>query len=443
MQLDSAAWGRQAYVASSTERFWSVFHKDEFLMFRSDNENLLFSKHGWFDVAEHQKAKLKEQVAKMDGNRLLNTSVDDLCAYLVREFSVDIPVLNRDEIVADQREIQIDVRYDASRWIDDKSRPFYVLGTEIEITVPFDGDETVFRVQPTSFTLNPPRGNIKRGCVHIMISGTDLTADHVRPEIDKTLDQIETCLETLRGNARSLANELPSIARQAIESRRQKLLANQSLVSSLGFKIKEREDSPRTYSAPEVRRKVKPTFPQASAAPFKPEPQLSDADYEHILGVIGNMAHVMERSPSAFANIDEEDLRTHFLVQLNGHYEGQATGETFNYQGKTDILIRSDGKNIFIAECKYWSGPKNFLETIEQLLGYSSWRDTKVAVIIFSRNKDFTNVVASIDQTAKEHPNFKRDLGKKSETAFRYVFAHRDDPNRELTVTAMAFHVPT
>ena len=56
------------------------------------------------------------------------------------------------------------------------------------------------------------------------------------------------------------------------------------------------------------------------------------------------MAQVMERSPSAFSTMDEESLRSHFLVQLNGHYEGQATGETFNYEGKTDILIRSEGK---------------------------------------------------------------------------------------------------
>ena len=50
------------------------------------------------------------------------------------------------------------------------------------------------------------------------------------------------------------------------------------------------------------------------------------------------MTHVMERSPSAFATADEETLRQHFLVQLNGHFEGQATGETFNAAGKTDIL---------------------------------------------------------------------------------------------------------
>ena len=64
-----------------------------------------------------------------------------------------------------------------------------------------------------------------------------------------------------------------------------------------------------------------------------------------------NMVPVMELSPHAFYNMGEEDLRSQFLVQLNGVFKGQASGETFNFQGKTDILIRVDGKNVFIAEC--------------------------------------------------------------------------------------------
>jgi hypothetical protein len=141
--------------------------------------------------------------------------------------------------------------------------------------------------------------------------------------------------------------------------------------------------------------------------------------------------------------MDEEALRSHFLVQLNGHYEGQATGETFNYQGKTDILIRSEGRNIFVAECKFWGGPKKLTETIDQLLGYSCWRDTKVAVILFNRNKDFSKVLEAIPAAVKAHPNRKRDLGPISETNFRYVFAHRDDRNREMVLTVLAFDVPS
>jgi hypothetical protein len=155
------------------------------------------------------------------------------------------------------------------------------------------------------------------------------------------------------------------------------------------------------------------------------------------------MAQVMERSPSAFVSMDEESLRSHFLVQLNGHYEGQATGETFNYEGKTDILIRSDGKNIFVAECKFWGGSKKLTDTLDQLLSYSCWRDTKVAVIVFNRNKDFSKVLETIRETAKGHPRCKRDLGPQSETSFRYVFSHKDDANREMILTVLAFDIPT
>ena len=80
--------------------------------------------------------------------------------------------------------------------------------------------------------------------------------------------------------------------------------------------------------APEVRRKLAPKIPPATAGAFKHEPTMEEAEYQHILGVMENMAHVLERIPKAFYNLDEEGLRTHFLVQLNGHYEGQATGET-------------------------------------------------------------------------------------------------------------------
>jgi hypothetical protein len=97
--------------------------------------------------------------------------------------------------------------------------------------------------------------------------------------------------------------------------------------------------APRTYRAPDVRRRISSTPPPASTAPFEPEPTLAIEDYDHILSVMTNMALVMERSPSAFQTMAEEDLRQHFLVQLNGQYEGQATGETFNYSGKRLIAV--------------------------------------------------------------------------------------------------------
>ena len=81
-------------------------------------------------------------------------------------------------------------------------------------------------------------------------------------------------------------------------------------------------------------------------------------------------------------------------------------------------------------------------ETIDQLLGYTSWRDTKVAVVVFNRNKDFSRVLTAISEAVKTHPNFKRELRGSTDTVFRYCFAHKDDQNRELFLSILAFDVP-
>ncbi len=164
-------------------------------------------------------------------------------------------------------------------------------------------------------------------------------------------------------------------------------------------------------------------------------------EYEHILSVVSNMVVVMERSPQAFAGMKEEDLRQHFLVQLNGQYEGQATGETFNFEGKTDILIRVEGRNIFIAECKFWDGPESLNQAIEQILKYASWRDTKTAILIFNRKKNLSSILGKIGDVVKAQSNYLRTVNV-AETRFRFVLHHRDDKERELILTILVFEVP-
>jgi len=105
--------------------------------------NYLFSKYDWFSVQENQNNQLTTEISQMDGNRLLNTAVDDLCDYFEEKYRVNVPILKESDITADQKETQIDVSGDRLRVIRDRSRPFYVAGTEIEITVPFDGDTEV------------------------------------------------------------------------------------------------------------------------------------------------------------------------------------------------------------------------------------------------------------------------------------------------------------
>jgi hypothetical protein len=78
---------------------------------------------------------------------------------------------------------------------------------------------------------------------------------------------------------------------------------------------------------------------------------------------------------------------------------------------------------------------------IDQLLGYLTWRDTKSALIVFSRNKDFTAVIESIKAEIERHSHKKRGPEPQGQTRFRYIFGNPADHNREIIVTVMAFSV--
>ncbi len=387
-------------------------------MARSD---LLFFGPDAFAVEQHQRAAAEAEISGIEGNRLLNTNVDDLVTYIVDKYGIDVPVLDEENMAVDRQEAKRDVSGAPRRaaHLFSSGAPVYVTGTEVIVEVPFSGDPQMFQVKPKTSNLNPSRGEVRGNTITFRYWRDTAQTDQVRQELDGWLGDIKQYLQWQQDSFKQFNDELARLARVEITKRRDKLLANQNLVAGLGIKLKRRPETAMTYIAPEVKRKIPPTMPPSTTGAFKPEPILEEPEYQHILDVIDGMVKVMERSPKAFHGIDEEGLRTHFLVQLNGHYDGHATGETFNYEGKTDILIRSGNRNIFIAECKFWNGPAKLTETIDQLLGYLSWRDSKTAILLFNRNKDFSKVVAAIPDVVKAHPNFQKEEGKRGDTGFR------------------------
>jgi hypothetical protein len=167
-----------------------------------------------------------------------------------------------------------------------------------------------------------------------------------------------------------------------------------------------------------------------------------DAEYDYVLTVIERLAHNIERNPSTFFKMSEEQIRDLILVHLNGHYDGDATGETFNAAGKTDILIRADGRNAFIAECKFWTRKKGLHAAVDQLLGYLTWRDTKAALVLFSKNADFSAVLGTLAEAVPDHVQFKKELKRVSETHVRYLFKQKLDASRDTYLAIMAFNIP-
>ncbi|RKY06560.1 MAG: hypothetical protein DRP56_07205 [Planctomycetota bacterium] len=401
----------------------------------------LFTKDGLFDLPRSYEASMKAEIESLDGNKILNTSTDDLVDYYYEYVHVKIPVLDEDNIQVEQKEATIDVTGDSFRF-NPSGEPLCVKGTIISYHIPFEGEGSFFRLQPSSYSFSPPRGTIYHNELILSYTFEKSSPEEISSKFNSQLAEIKEYLENLRSDFEPFNGKIKGIAKKHIEARKEKLLADQGIVASLGFPIRKRHGAPETYVAPVARKQAKVVFPTPSSEPFSPEPVLEMREYENILKIMSSMVMVMEKSPHAFKDMREEDLRQHFLVQLNAQYEGQATGETFNYEGKTDILIKENDKNVFVAECKFWRGPKQFTETIDQLLGYLTWRDTKTAILLFNRNKNFSDVLGQIPDLMKQHPNFKREQTSISETGFRYALHNRDDVNRELILTVLCFDVP-
>jgi len=395
------------------------------------------------DLFESKKEALRNEIEKQGGNYLLNVSESDFVDYLVEKYSLTAPLMVEEKIYIHHRdEPDIEVKSDPM-WagLDDTGQK-YEKGISITIAVPFEGDATLFNYRPSSFHYSSPYGDIQGTEILLTLKKLDYKEDELKRDYKSRLEGIRENLEIIKKDVYDYNKSLRPFIIDIVRRRKAKLLKDAKLVASLELPIKKREDALKTYSIPEIRRKILFKPPVASEKPFIPEPALDMSVYEQALEIVRGMVHVIERSPKVFSQINEEGLRQHFLVQLNGQFEGSATGETFNFMGKTDILIRKEDKNVFIAECKFWKGEKALLETIDQILGYTSWRDTKTAILLFNRGKSFSSVLAKIPDVLREHRCYKREQKIREETEFRYILHQPDDVNRELILTVMAFHIP-
>lgn len=183
----------------------------------------------------------------------------------------------------------------------------------------------------------------------------------------------------------------PDAIREALRRKRKLAESSTGVLAARGIPVKRRGEPP-AFAVPVQRRKQPTRRPAVAAGKYEPEPVLDEKEYEHILGILRSKFLVMERDPGALATLDEENIRTHFLLQLNGHYEGGATGETFNHAGKTDILIRSGDRNGYgdmplvgpkIRDSHSFSAGHSPLKRcstwIERQFGRSEWSQGRVA----------------------------------------------------------------
>ena len=293
----------------------------------------LFSE-GWLsEFLEVKKQELKKEIEGFEADYILNVNITELTESLLSKYSLATPVLIEDKITVDKKEIDVDISQDHNRFIRDRSRPFYIKGTEIKSFIPYKGDEVLFKYQTSRYGPPHPEANVNDNEVIVSIIRTDHNENESKKEVYEKISLIKKWLGWIHREVDPYNNSLKKLITDKIKERQTKFQNDERLLKSLGYKIRKRHGAPTTYAVPLIKKKIKP-IPSASRDPSVIEPTVEMKTYDDILNIITNMSLVMERSPTAFKKMDEETLRVHFLVQLNGQYEGEVTGETFNYQGK-------------------------------------------------------------------------------------------------------------
>ncbi|MBO9564431.1 MAG: hypothetical protein J7621_16725 [Niastella sp.] len=181
---------------------------------------------------------------------------------------------------------------------------------------------------------------------------------------------------------------------------------------------------------------IKPIVPK--------DPLLSTGIYKEIILSIERSLRRLEQKHHLYRMFGEEDIRDYIMENLEDRFISTTlTRESFNKLGKTDILLRhTDGTNLFVVECKIWSGQKNMLAAIDQLMGYLTWRDSKAALLLFCRTKDFSSILRTIHDTANSHPLFGNFSGANGESSFSYLFKHADDNEKIIHLEIIAAHFP-
>lgn len=407
------------------------------------NQLHIFAEQDAGAYLDRAKSSIRLAVEREADDYLLNVNEESYIDHLVDAHTIEPVEIHTDQVYA--------LSYEADIPAEQFPRDFHVRDGAtykkdiIKYHIPFSGNAELLRCTPNPRIMWTLPVTVEKSEIVFEIINFRNDPEQIKRDADGNIRNIMTNYDHLSRQIGSFNNSVRDEARRALNGRKEHLLKKSNVLSSLGVPIKKKAGVPETFAIPatKARPRIAVEKPEVREKGFKPEPTLNDEIYNDILRIIHDVGKQFERLPATYTGKDEEQLRDHILLMLEPNFEGSATGETFNKAGKTDILLRYDGSNVFIAECKFWHGEKAYLATIDQLLGYLTWRDSKAAIVLFVSNKDFSSVLKTVKEVTPKHSNFLRSYGERDETWLRYGVHVQGDKNREVKMAVMLFHIPS
>ncbi len=386
--------------------------------------------------------KAKQFVNEIPEHEFLEATAEHIHDHVMELYGVIPLELYSDQVSMDHEEIASDPPQTELRLMR-----FYIL-------IPFTGHVGLWGLRPStssdrslSAIIHDNDGDRTSGQLELVLEipmddlddeGQD---DDARRMLETTLSAVKDHVRWQRADVEKHNQSLSLTISECIDARRKRIEKRHTIAKGLNIPLKRRTDAPDLSQVPLKKRLVKP-MPKKRAG--VKDWAIPDSDYEYILKVIRHEGRTYETTPKTFGKHDEEELRDIILAHLNGHYEGDATGETFRNKGKTDLRIEADNRSAFIGECKVWRGAKEITEAVDQMLGYHTWRDCKSALIVFNKQiAGFLSIQKKLPDILKSHAKFVSDLNADQPGEWRLRFRSADDEDRLITIHVFLFNLYT
>jgi hypothetical protein len=407
----------------------------------------LFVGHALPSAAEEERRFIESEIARQDDDAVLAADLEEWAAALSVESRLEAPRVDTDRLRRGQSErIEVDcsgaagIGFSLMEINTGAMRPGYL----IDVEVPVDGNRRLLETE----ALGAPRipGDIMEKVIRCEWTWPDEKGpEALQQDIEEWRSSLRQGVETIARLVEAANASFEPFAREKIEERRGAILAERSFLGELSIPVLPAEDAPEDFGAPPIRRVDTPAqeivAPAEAPAGAELRPVLGEF-YEHILSLIRAVGRGLERSPGSFSGVREEDLRDLTLVTLNTHYVGVTYAEAFNRSGKTDLLIGVYDKNAFIGECKWWEGAKEADRAIDQLLGYTTWEDARLALIFYVRTKAISTATKAAGKVLEDRDEFIEWIETGEEREMRCRIAWPDDPERSATLATVFVHLP-
>lgn len=381
--------------------------------------------------------QIKSEMESKGKSYILNVEEESYIEYFYQKFYLNpLKILSETEEFSEP--LTVTESHYNSRTGSSYERDVY----KFKIKYKFEGTPFLFRLKPNTFAMTTYKIDVFDNQVMFTFNLDKKDPDEFKKLKSQCYNnafanisyinlEVEKHNKSLKGRISSLFHRI-----------KEEYLKENSFFEAINLKVTP--ETKTIFSVPTVKKKIIPEPEVKQNKKYTSEPTMSMEIYFDILDVIYQAGKKMERKPSLYKDKNEEGLRDQFLFILEDRYEKTtATGETFNKGGKTDILLKyaKDSTNLFIAECKFWRGKSEFHEAINQLFDrYLTWRDSKVALLIFVDNKDFTKIIELIPNDVKSHPYFKKENGQRGESSFSYIFQLPADLDKEVYLEIILFH---